>query len=400
MNTPFLLLSIGSGYYVEKLAHGMSVACRPQGISFSWMKVAEFDEYRAKGGRVRGIAVYADSKILEKLWGKLGRQIPMVGLRANRVDEPIPTVLPDGEGIGRTIAEHLIAEGAEDFLFVGPPDEGSEAKKRGFQRALRAAGLNFRRFDSGNAEKFWGSDFGCGHRFLGRVAKLRRPLGVFAVNDRLAASCIECVRLLKWTIPGDVAIVGVEDHPVFAQHQVALSSFRIDIEAIGKLAVEVLRDLEEKGSAPLRCRVGGELIVRESSRLRLMRDANVASVLEYIDTHLGERSSLSDLARRSGLSRAVFTARFRRATGESVQQFIIHRRVKYARELLQKPDLSIAEIAQIAGFESASYFTRIFKRRMHLTPSEYRNGFAETKGSGIVLKAPYASPGLEVSGES
>ena len=60
--------------------------------------------------------------------------------------------------------------------------------------------------------------------------------------------------------------------------------------------------------------------------------------------------------------------------GQTPIEFVNDVRVRAAAELLTTTQLPIATIAAQTGFSSASFFTRTFRRLMHITPLAYRNG--------------------------
>lgn len=70
-----------------------------------------------------------------------------------------------------------------------------------------------------------------------------------------------------------------------------------------------------------------------------------------------------------------FTRLFRQIAQTSPHQFVIHSRIQKASELLFNTDMSIKEIAQYVGIENEFYFSRLFKKKYSLAPTDYRNEF-------------------------
>lgn len=95
-------------------------------------------------------------------------------------------------------------------------------------------------------------------------------------------------------------------------------------------------------------------------------------VFDYIDANLDDDIGLGDLAGVAGLSRFHFSRAFRRSTGKTPQQFVMHRRVERAKELLRRGDLPLVEVSQRAGFKNQSHFTTLFRRYTNLTPKLWR----------------------------
>ncbi|MBQ8814783.1 MAG: response regulator [Lachnospiraceae bacterium] len=63
---------------------------------------------------------------------------------------------------------------------------------------------------------------------------------------------------------------------------------------------------------------------------------------------------------------------FHRYTGETLNAYINKKKMEYALELLKNPKLSINEVASLSGFQNQNYFSRVFRKKMQITPTEYR----------------------------
>lgn len=96
-------------------------------------------------------------------------------------------------------------------------------------------------------------------------------------------------------------------------------------------------------------------------------------VVDYVDSHLAKRVTLSDLADVAGLSRMHFASQFRMATGLRPHEYLLRQRVRRASELLAQTTMTIVEIALSVGFQTQAHFTTVFKRIEGRTPSQWRN---------------------------
>ncbi len=99
----------------------------------------------------------------------------------------------------------------------------------------------------------------------------------------------------------------------------------------------------------------------------------------YIQEHLAEDISLTQLARVTGLSPFHFARQFKRSTGLTPHQYVLRQRVERARELLLRGARNIAEVAGAVGFCDQSHLTVHFKRLLGLTPGEFRHRHAERR---------------------
>jgi AraC family transcriptional regulator len=96
---------------------------------------------------------------------------------------------------------------------------------------------------------------------------------------------------------------------------------------------------------------------------------------DYIESHLDENISLSDLAARSGCSVNYLMRLFKQAFGMPPHRYIIERRVERAKALLRLDrSSSIAEIAAACGFSNQAHMQTLFKRVAGMTPGAYRRG--------------------------
>jgi AraC family transcriptional regulator len=95
-------------------------------------------------------------------------------------------------------------------------------------------------------------------------------------------------------------------------------------------------------------------------------------VVDFVQSHLNQDLSLDTLAQHTGFSAYHFARLFRSTIGESPHQYVLRQRVERAQALLQRSDLSLAEVALATGFAHQSHLTQQFKRHVGVTPSAYR----------------------------
>lgn len=97
----------------------------------------------------------------------------------------------------------------------------------------------------------------------------------------------------------------------------------------------------------------------------------IRNIIHYINLHLKEDLSLSSLAARFNLSRSYLSDRFRREVHINLTDYVNLTRIQFAANLLRYHHYSISAAAQEIGIPDVSYFTRLFKRSMGETPSQY-----------------------------
>ncbi|GAA0575189.1 AraC family transcriptional regulator [Caenispirillum bisanense] len=108
------------------------------------------------------------------------------------------------------------------------------------------------------------------------------------------------------------------------------------------------------------------------SRRPARAEARVAAACAYIEAHLDEPLSLTDVARHAAVSVSTLQRLFRDVVGLSVGDHLRRLRMDRARRLLEHDGASVTEAALVAGYGSAANFATAFKRLYGLTPSECR----------------------------
>jgi AraC-like DNA-binding protein len=143
--------------------------------------------------------------------------------------------------------------------------------------------------------------------------------------------------------------------------------------------------------------VGDALGLQESAALvlaltaQVVRDASLPArdpveqrilpILDRINANPGQRLSIHDMARETGLSKVHFTRRFKRLTGESPNRYLMRRRIERASQLIQQSPFKIEEIAENLGYSDVFFFSRQFKRITGHPPSQLRQGLTAS-GTG------------------
>lgn len=98
----------------------------------------------------------------------------------------------------------------------------------------------------------------------------------------------------------------------------------------------------------------------------------VAQVQEYIQSHLSERLTLADVAAVFNFSPNYLSQLFGKYGDSGFVEYITETRIAAAKEMLEQGDLKVYEIAEKLGYESAFYFSKVFKKVTGLSPREYQ----------------------------
>jgi AraC family transcriptional regulator len=98
----------------------------------------------------------------------------------------------------------------------------------------------------------------------------------------------------------------------------------------------------------------------------------LSRIRDRIEADLDTELSLASLARESGYSRAHFLRMFRAATGLTPHPYVLERRLSTAQQLLRQSKMFLADIALKCGFSSQTHMNDVFRKRLGVTPLEYR----------------------------
>jgi AraC-like DNA-binding protein len=100
---------------------------------------------------------------------------------------------------------------------------------------------------------------------------------------------------------------------------------------------------------------------------------NIAYAVSYIENHFAENISVTKLAELSHYSESHFIRMFSRTYHSTPLEYIIDLRINHACIMLKNTALTVSETAERCGFDDSNYFSRIFRKRIGCSPTEYRS---------------------------
>jgi two-component system response regulator YesN len=113
---------------------------------------------------------------------------------------------------------------------------------------------------------------------------------------------------------------------------------------------------------------------RSSMNLRVINKA-----CDYIVKNYHRNISLEEVAQTVHLSPFYFSRLFKQEKGYNFVDFLTKVRIDKAKKMLQNPDFTAVRIAAEVGYQDASYFSRVFRQTMGMTPNQYRNEIRNSK---------------------
>lgn len=123
------------------------------------------------------------------------------------------------------------------------------------------------------------------------------------------------------------------------------------------------------------------------SRPRNTEDALITRCQQWLAQHYESESPVAKMVEISGLNERTFARRFSKATGLSPLEYVHAMRLEEAKQMLETGEQSIEWIANEIGYEDGSFFGRLFKRKVGLTPAQYRKRFGSLRKSFSELQS-------------
>jgi transcriptional regulator GlxA family with amidase domain len=106
------------------------------------------------------------------------------------------------------------------------------------------------------------------------------------------------------------------------------------------------------------------------------RPHELAATLAWAEQHLTEDLTVSDLAHHAAMSPRTFNRRFLAGVGVTPMRWLLRTRIRRAKELLERTDLSVDQVAHLSGFRSVATFRHHFSQHTETTPQRYRSTFS------------------------
>ncbi len=123
------------------------------------------------------------------------------------------------------------------------------------------------------------------------------------------------------------------------------------------------------------------MIVQEFRSQKIAGNSTMAidTTIDYMVTNYHIHMTLTDLAQMAGLSTSHYARLFKEYVGYSPIDYLTHVRIDRAKELLAISDFRIKEISQSVGYQDELYFSRIFKRIVGVSPTQFSDNHKTSK---------------------
>ena len=304
-----------------------------------------------------------------------GMHLPVVDVSAERRKSEFPRVSIDNIAVARLAATHLHQRQLRHFAYCGDARHlWSKLRGRAFAQLLNETGFTCFEFpEPARVGKNWEQEVDAIAAWL---AALPKPVGLLACYDERARQVIEACQGAKLAVPQEVAVLGVDDDQLICELcDPPLSSILPNARRTGYEAAAILSRLM-KGLAAKRPSTHEiepvRVVERRSTDAIAVADEHVAAALRYIRDHSHHGIRVKEVLEAVPVSRTLLERKFVHHLGESPHRLIKRQQIACVRQLLVESDLPIASIADMAGFDSASYLSAAFKRETGKSPRSYR----------------------------
>jgi AraC family transcriptional regulator len=126
--------------------------------------------------------------------------------------------------------------------------------------------------------------------------------------------------------------------------------------------------------------------------------ARLRRIKELVRAKMEDDLSLDEMAQSVGLSTAHFARMFRKSTGETPHQFVLHQKLERAKRMLRAPEARVLDVAVACGFKTQQHFAQAFRDLWGVSPTEYRHDLVGSEATCACEICSEDMPLLVISG--
>ncbi|QHW35137.1 DNA-binding transcriptional regulator [Paenibacillus rhizovicinus] len=302
--------------------------------------------------------------------------LPAIDLSASRRIPSLPCVETNDQSIAIMAADHFMERGFEHFGFYGDSHfQWSTLRGTYYEDYLVSKGYSCQSFITpadALHEQSWHSNK---EELFQWLKELPKPIGIMACYDIRGQQLLEACRLAGVSVPDEVAVIGVDNDALLCElSNPPLSSIQTNALRTGYRAAELLDRMMAGESLDNQI----ELIepisiqVRLSSDVLAVEDKIVSDAIRFIRNHAHEDIQVQDILDHCSVSRRKLESRFQKELGRTPHDEILAVKIKLVKRLLEETKLSLAAIAERAGFKHTEYMSVAFMRGTGIRPGQYR----------------------------
>lgn len=353
--------------------------------SLTLLKPADFKK-SATPTDFDGFITHMPDPLLESLLASAQGVVVDLACRTRYDARVVRGIWQDNAAIGKLAARHFIEHRFTRFAFCGYDNQPfSDFRRDSFIRYLEhhrhavevyTSAASVAHTFASNAVRGERLDSAPDSKQLIRWLKsLPKPIALFCANDLRGLQVIMACEVAGIAVPQEVAVLGVDNDTLICNFVTpTLSSIDPDATTLGFVAAESLSHALEGDSIPFEPKIvkPNDLIERSSTNIFPLDPPWLADALIYIRRNINHHLSAQDVYAALGRSHTNVNSAFRANLGTSVQAEIRRVALEEAKRLLNKTDLSIADVAKRTGFHTPQYFCNIFTSVFGKSPTTFR----------------------------
>ena len=331
-----------------------------------------------RASSISGIIARVDSRTIEPL---RRLKVPCVDVQCSKVYSDIPQVDTDDRQIAKLAFDHLWERGFRRFAFCGFQfAHYSESRLHHFREQVNSAGCPLSIYETPGTRNAPVTDLEKSglmdvEPMSSWLAGLEPSTGLFVCNDIRGQQVLNALRSHELSVPDDIGVIGVDDDDTICPlSDPPLSSVRPDAERVGYRAAEILDSLMNGKRAPKTVEYipPRKVVQRMSTQVIAVEDREVARVCRFIREHACDGIDVNDVAEFTSLSRRQLERRFRYELNRTPHEEITAAQVSKVKQLLLETDMTLEQIAPLAGYSHKERLSAVFKREVGQTPGEFR----------------------------
>lgn len=311
--------------------------------------------------------------------------IPVVNLSGMLRETGLSRVMVNQEAIGQMAADHLLERGFRHFGYFGVQRVWwAQQRKQGFMDRVEKAGGKISVLETPISPRDLESAQEWFKPLDAWLDALPTPVGIFANIDLRATMIIDSCMRLGLRVPGDVAVIGVDNNEVICDLcQVPLSSVSRSDHEVGYQAASLLNDLMQQDTRETQEILipPDRIVQRRSTDMIAIDEPQIAAAVQYIRENTEEPFGIERLVQITGKSRRWLTQHFRIALSCTPYEYICLVRVEQAKKMLASSEkIPLHEIARRCGFSETRNLRHVFERFTKMTPASYRRSSQQHQG--------------------
>lgn len=282
-------------------------------------------------------------------------------------------------GIGVMAVRFFAKRHFKNFAFYGNKTFfWSKARAEGYRREVEKMKGNYYYFESELLDSMqWSKE----HVELDNwLQDLPKPVALLACDDNFALQVSEMCKVNNINIPDELSLLGVDNDELICNlSHPSISSIITDDENGGYQTGKMLQNLIlSKNNIPFNINIDPVRIeLRQSTEKYNISDNYIKMVINYINENIRLNISIDELTAIVPLSRRNLEKKFKEATGTSVYQFILDKKVDLISTELLTTDKDLLDIAVETGFNDVRNVYRIFKKNTGYTPVSFRKKYLQ-----------------------